>query len=419
LSVNTTGVLQSIFEFDPSVVILAYSWIDDSATDSGDLNLDEVYGSEAYTHVNGMRLANALEQAVAPSFWTAPNALLRLIGHSHGSKVATVAALTLQQRGRRVAHLTILDSPESDTPLEVNGANLLGFYLEQMQITNPSSGYGGGPFVDNYASYFGVSYAGTSNLQNVVEVALDPSTLYHFDDVSGRHSYAAAWYGGAAAGAASQSEPPLGVAWPPSPLTYLPALNQSWPTGTNQFSQWNLQAGSSIHDVFSYDTEALAVSTLGTQGNVQVSSSGTVTFGPAAGSWPAYSIFQGSYTNPGSGDGYGIAFDIVWTAPQVGDYFVVTMEERGLTGAQEVLLVMDGQSFPAGQTSVAINDGAYGSSLLIYMYFAAAPGNTYGQISVSNFSLVEVGDASGYLRVKRLAEAAERAAKRALRAPKR
>ena len=194
-TVNTTGVLQSIAAFDPNAVILAYSWIDDSATDSGDLNLDEVYGSEAYTHVNGIRLANALEQAIASSFWNAPSGLLRIIGHSHGSKVATVAALTLQHRGRRVAHLTICDAPESELTLEANGSNLLGFYLEQMQIANPSCDCAGGAFVDNYASYFGVSYAGTPNLGNIVEVALDPSKLYDFDDPGNRHSYAAAWYG--------------------------------------------------------------------------------------------------------------------------------------------------------------------------------------------------------------------------------
>src|SRR5215467_10450509 len=40
--VNPTGVLQQIVTLDSKAVVLAYSWIDDSATDSGDLNLDEV-----------------------------------------------------------------------------------------------------------------------------------------------------------------------------------------------------------------------------------------------------------------------------------------------------------------------------------------------------------------------------------------
>jgi hypothetical protein len=416
LSVNATGTLQSIFAFDSNAIALAYSWIDDSATDSGVFNLDEVYGSEAYTHVNGIRLANALLQAIAPSFWTS-NGTLRIMGHSHGSKVATVAAYTLQQHGYRVAHLTILDSPESESTLEANAANLLGFYLEKMQISDPSTGYGSGAFIDNYASYFGVSYTGSTNLENVVEVALDPSKLYHVDDPGDRHTYAAPWYGGAAAGASSQKEPRLGFAWPPPPSIYTPALNQTWPTGVNQFSQWNLKAGSSIHDVYSYSTKPLTVAKVSTQGNVKVTSS-AITFGPSAGSWPAYSTFHGSYRNPSTGSGYGICFDLTWTSPQVGDYFVVTMESP-FTFQQEVLLVMDGQSFPAGQTSVAINSRVSDLifSLAIYMFFVAASGNVYGQISVSNFGLVEISSSSGFLEARRQMEMEERTAKRAAVAP--
>jgi hypothetical protein len=113
-----------------------------------------------------------------------------------------------------VAHLTILDAPESDFTLENHAANLLGFYLEQMQIANPSYDCAAGAFVNNYASYFGVGYAGTPNLKNVVEVTLDPYELYPLDDAGDKHSYAATWYGGAAAGTAAQGEPPLGLAWP-------------------------------------------------------------------------------------------------------------------------------------------------------------------------------------------------------------
>jgi Thioesterase domain len=411
LQVNPTGLLQSIAAQDPNAVVLAYSWIDDSATDSGDLYLYEVYRSEAYTHVNGIRLADALEQAIAPSFWDEPTGLLRLIGHSHGSKVATVAALTLQQRGRRVAHLTVLDAPESDLTLDHNASNLLGFYLEQMQIANPSYDCAAGAFVDNYASYFGVGYAGTPNLKNVVEVALDPYELYPLDDAGDKHSYAAAWYGGAAAGASAQGEPPLGLAWPPPPKTFRPALNQNWPGGTDEFNQWQLQAGTSIGDSFSYSTQPLAVTTVSTQGSVQGEPSTKLTFGPNGGD---YSIFQGSYYNSDFGDGYGIAVDILWIAPQTGDYLVVTMESPDL-GVQEVLLVLDGQSAPVGQTSVAINsDVSSVFDLDLYIYFLAA--NSY--VTLSNFRLVEVGSASGYLRARRLAEAGAKSAKRTLREPR-
>jgi pimeloyl-ACP methyl ester carboxylesterase len=414
--VNSTGLLQSIATLHSKAIVLAYSWIDNSATDSGDLNLDEVYRSEAYTHVNGIRLANALMQAIASSFWSTAGSKLRLIGHSHGSKVATVAALTLQQRGLEVAHLTILDAPECEITLEVNGANLLGFYLEEMQILHPFFKCASGAFVDNYASCFGIGYDGAPNLKNIVEVSLDPSKLYDFN-LSDQHSYAAAWYGGAAAGAALQNEPPLGLAWPPPPRTYLPALKQTWPTGTNQFSQWQLALGA-MPDIYTYGTQPLTLATVATEGNVSGDPSSTLVFGPA-GTWPAYSIFQGSYQNPEDSDNYGIAFDIFWTTPFSGDYFVVTMESPDL-GEQEVLLVMDGQSVPEEKTSVAINcdRSSWFSSLSIYIYFLAAQQNTIGRVELSNFRFVVVGSASGYLRSRRLAAAAEKLAKRSVTAPR-
>src|SRR6185295_13101695 len=139
LPVNPTGVLQAIKAFDPRSTVLAYSWIDDSATDGSFEELDEVYQSEAYTQVNGIRLANALIRTLVAGFWTNPANKLHLIGHSHGSKVVTVAALTLQNLGLPLAQLTLLDATESEGTLNANGANFLGFYLQQMTIADPTS----------------------------------------------------------------------------------------------------------------------------------------------------------------------------------------------------------------------------------------------------------------------------------------
>ena len=63
VTVSATGLLQQIASFEPNAVVLAYSWIDDSATSGDIVGLTEVYQSEAYTQINGIRLANALEQA--------------------------------------------------------------------------------------------------------------------------------------------------------------------------------------------------------------------------------------------------------------------------------------------------------------------------------------------------------------------
>ena len=396
------GLLPSIAAWDPRSIILAYSWIDDSATYDDDyIDLDEVYQSEAYTNTNAIRLANALELAIAKSFWDLPGGLLHLIGHSHGSKVATVAALTLQNRGRQVARLTILDSPESSGSLHANAANLLGVYLEMMDLAAPSVDGSAGTFVDNYASYFGVGYTGTANLQKVVDVALAPSQLYDLDDPGDRHTYAAAFYAGAAAGSQAQHEPLLGLAWPPPPRIYQPALNQIWPTGTNQKSQWLLQAGASIIGSCSYGTTPVALTTPTYQGNVTGSPSTGLAFG-SAGTWPAYSIFSGIYLNPEGGDGYGVAFDVFWTAPQAGDYLVVTSEAED--GFEEVLLVMDGVSAPRGVNAVAFND--YATSVVfgirLYIFYLAAARNSNGKVLVSNFRLVEVGSDDGRLRRQRL-----------------
>ncbi|HEV7722530.1 MAG TPA: hypothetical protein VGO60_14660, partial [Iamia sp.] len=269
LIVDSTGVVQQIVAFDSTATVLAYSWIDDSATDSGTLNLAEVYRSEAYTHLNGIRLANALENAIAPSFFAAGGEI-RLLGHSHGSRVATVAAMTLQQRGHAATHLSILDSPEWEPTLAVNGANLLGFYLDQLDIGDPS-GSAGGMYVDSYASYFGVTYTSadpSSPIGNVVQVGLNPSPVYGSVDPSDCHTYAAAWYGGAAAGAAAAQDPPLGLAWPPVPQPHTPTMNQRW--GAPGQDQWLLTAGASRYPTYRYAYHPLAVTTEATQGAVTV-----------------------------------------------------------------------------------------------------------------------------------------------------
>ncbi len=399
--VNPTGMLQSIVAQDPNAIVLAYSWIDNSATDSGVLNLDEVYQSEAYTHINGIRLANALQEAIASSFWTSAGQL-RLIGHSHGSKVVSVAATTLRQRGLGVAHLTILDAPESEPTLEVNAANLLGFYLEEMQIADPSIANSTGAFIDNYGSCFGVGYSGAAKLRNVVEVSLDADEVYDFFEIADLHTYAAAWYGGAAAGAATYGELPLGLAWPPAPQPFQPALNQNWFNGQTEYDQWSLAAGESIRDIYSYGTQPLTVTTLATQGNVQGDPSTQLIFGPTPG---AYSIFQGEYYNFLGGDGYGLGVDIAWSGPQPGEYLAFVVESP-ITGDFEVVAMLDGRSQASDPTSIAIASAVWSetSALSLYVLFYAESST----VTVSNFRSITVGSADGRLRARRLAKAKRR-----------
>lgn len=392
--VTRTGVFQERFIYDVSTVILGYSWIDDSATLlKHDTQLDLVYRSEAYTNVNGLRLAAALEQVFDPSFWTRPGSRLHLIGHSHGSKVATVAALALQSRGRRVDQLTVLDSPESLTTLRANASNLLGHYLNQLTTSSGTGPSGTATFVDNYISEFGAAFAGSANAGRVVEVVLNPLVL-SCADLGNRHSYAAAWYGGAAAAAASSKLPPIGFAWPPPQTPNQPALNQQWPGG----NQWTLTAGAAgslgcgfTAPVWTYSARSTSITREGSTGNVSGSPATGLVFTADTGSGVINSSYSGA-TDFYTWTQFGIAFDVEWTAPAAGDYLVITGSEP-VVGTQEVLLVMDGRSAIAGRNPVSIN-AEVGSWLDFDVYYLPARNNHAGKVTLSDFRRVEVGSAS-------------------------
>ncbi len=388
--IDPTGVVQQINRFDEDATILAYSWIDDSATDSGILNLEEVYASEAYTHLNGIRLANALLDAIVPSFF-ANGGQVHLLGHSHGSRVSTVAAMTLQERGLPATHLSILDSPEDEMPLEANGANLLGFYLEQLEIRDPASETVGGLYVDSYASCYGVAYdsaAAGSPVRNVVDVALSPTHLYGELDFGDRHTYAPAWYGGAADGAARAHRPPVGLGWPPVPHPHTPAMNQEW--GGPGEDQWTLTPGPSLARTYRYATFPLDVEMVDTQGGVTVGD-GEILFRPAGIGTP-WSVYRGRYGAQHL-DQYGIAFDLEWALPDPEELFVVGVGDDGWDAS--TLLVLDGRSIPPGATtSIAINTVVWGLEASITMYFLGDP-TTRDLVRVSHLRYVEVSSADG------------------------
>jgi len=416
LPISTTGLLQQIYDFDPHAVILAYSWIDDSATDPLDVtdpwDVTEVYRSEAYTHTNGLRLADALVSAIDPSFWQGPKPQLRLIGHSHGSRVVTVAAATLQHRGLPVSKLTILDSPEDELTLFGNGANLLGFYFRRMVLAPAPKG-ARGVFVDNYVSLFGECYSLDPALASIVDVALQPGKLFTcLLDPGDCHTYAASFYAGAAAGAEAENEGALGLAWLTPPASHNPALNQNWPTGVDAANQWFLQTGDPIQDASSYATAPLAVTPISQSGTVSGDPASGLVFGSANGAPGGFSSFQGTYVNYTGGDGYGLAVDVNWTGAQPGDYLVIAMESPE-DFELETLLVVDGASAPPPYTSVAIC--SFASTLTSFLplplsiFFYAAGSNSTSQAQIANFRLVEIdSDAAQSLRAQRVALGAAR-----------
>jgi hypothetical protein len=270
--VSSTGMVQDLLASDPNAAVLAYSWIDDSATPVSSYTgiPEDAYLSEAMTTLNGERLAVALEQVLGSEAQF--HGKLQLIGHSHGSRVATVAAVALTDAANPITvnQLTILDSPESsNTDLgyllaEQGASNNDWYFLQDLDIdrADPSA-----TFVDNYVSYFDepfdvISYPGSnSNLSQVVDVSLDAEP-YSALDPAGQHSYAAYWYAGSSEPALTYGNT-VGRQWSPllpgntgptnPPQNLSSSYEQSWDyfdySQSNQFDL-NTYTPSPLNPVF-------------------------------------------------------------------------------------------------------------------------------------------------------------------------
>ncbi len=199
---NFLPLAAAITRQDPEATVLGFSWLDDSATALSPFDARE---SEARTDLNGQRLAAALGQVIAPAF-LANGGRIHLVGHSHGAKVATVAAIALD---RPPAQLTLLDSPENLLARLPGAANHLEGYLPLLAIGAAP----GQTFVDNYFSITGERYDTFPSLQSVVDVQLDPAQFGELsvDDLIARHSYPVAWY----ADSADDRAADVGFSWSP------------------------------------------------------------------------------------------------------------------------------------------------------------------------------------------------------------
>lgn len=277
--VSVAGLAQSIVDADPTAIVLAYSWIDLSATAAltGDGTLESIVRSLAYvgrsesrTQWAGLMLAEALEQAIAPTFYgDFGKGLVHILGHSHGAKVATVATLEMGDFFP-VSHLTLFDSPETgpikqhplinQLPLGVpgigGGENFVWRYLQELEATSgisriPVDGRSPttGTFVDNYYSQtgFGAPFGGYTGLGEVVDVQLRPAELYNNPSTGilgdlgalfSSHDYPPAWYPQASlqnpAGPANTQN---GLAWSPlvnplAPLVLASTYDQFPQSGT-------------------------------------------------------------------------------------------------------------------------------------------------------------------------------------------
>jgi hypothetical protein len=204
---------KALSTLDPKAVVLAYSWLDDAATGTA---LTDARYSESETVPNGKRLAGALNQAIAGSF-TANGGAVHILGHSHGAKVATIAALRLRHRPRQ---LTLMDSPDIPLVATVGAANYLGPYLRKLSIGRRTDQ----TFVDSYISIFGCGYGQEPDLSQIVDVQLVPSQ-YAATDVTDKHLYPPRWYAAAAAdpaaGVGPEWSPLLGTRYQKVGLAYV------------------------------------------------------------------------------------------------------------------------------------------------------------------------------------------------------
>ena len=231
--VSANGMAQDLIASDPNpknALVLAYSWLDEAATPnrptiiSGLAIPEDGNKAGAKTTLNGQRLAVALKQVLGSQKQF--NGKLQLIGHSFGSKVATVAAVALENAASPIAvdQLTLLDSPESDTYFgsylsEYGLTNDNWYFLQNLNIKqNPISGEAS-TVVDNYISAFDepydvVSYT-KSNVKSNTDLNQVIDSVFYPALNTNAHSYAAEWYAGSSEGKATTNGYQAGRLWSP------------------------------------------------------------------------------------------------------------------------------------------------------------------------------------------------------------
>jgi hypothetical protein len=408
VNITPFGLANSILRADPNAVVLAYSWVDESAGAS----LTDDSQSEAYTHMNGVRLAHALEEAL-PSTFHSSGGDLHLIGHSHGSKVATVAAVTLQRDGNandQVAYLTIMDSPEDGSTLafDSNGSNSLWYYLGALNV-------GAGPgqtFVDNYISYLdgpigsiqGVDPLDTStkrsDLQNVVDVDLSAGVSALSLGVADSHAYAWNWYSGAIQNWASNSDPGsvLGgesVLNPNNLGTLAGSYKQSMKKSTDP--QFVLTAGSqtnteSVHSTFSNLT---FTSSSVTTGSTYDSTGLTLKeAGKGAGA-----NFTGKFDISGSvfsGQFSGISFNYQFSNPGEGDQLLIYVDTTTV-GGQELHYAMTGTVAAKQEQFATLSLGSltHDYHANIEVQLVSPSGSTGAAVTITNMQQFTIPNVSG------------------------
>jgi hypothetical protein len=373
--VSPQGMAATLAAKDPNAIVIAFSWIDESATSS----VFSAYPSEARTYRNGLRLADAitellgLESGVTLGEDGAPQ--VHLMGHSHGSKVATVAAAALRRSGQIVEQLSVLDSPESYLTVKIDANNLLWYYLPDVQPGRTA----GTTFVDNTISYFGETYANFPGLSSIVDVSLAPTVLYGEFAVSDNHSYAAAWYAGA-----TSSDSAYGLGWSPLlhpdvPPTLLPGYEQPWtePTPETQFVLSGKPTPAPRTPVFT----ASSLTDVTTTGNASMNA-GVISLATSPTSKGASLTGQLDFESTS----YGLVFTFEFTNATAGDQLSVTI--GGLVDTYQYFVV-DGASAGSGVHSATVSVySSWGGKYPVTFALSSASGSTNPSLTIKDIEQI-------------------------------
>jgi thioesterase domain-containing protein len=365
--VSPAGLAWQLKQSDPDAEVLIYSWVDDSA------QLLPA-PSETFTALNGARLASALEQ-VLPS-GEGPRGL-HLLGHSHGSKVATVAATLLRQGRIHVNHLTILDSPERTTNVtDMNATNHLWYFLPALSIDRGQTA--GTTFVDNSISDlnrrlgliqgydpYALPAVKVSALQQVADVTLDagvlmPSSPSSFDSFA--HRYAPAWYSGGSAAWTANPSPTVANQW--SPLVTNPAVAR--PVAGNSIQLWRT-AGDPQFALVTGQTPAippfdpspapLALKQVVKPFARRPSFDGTVTLSGDGKGQEVTEAYTFKTPPLDDTDAFGISFNLQFTAFEADDQLQITVN-TGIGDTQKQVYVMTARQLRARQGLATLSLGS-------------------------------------------------------------
>ncbi len=142
--INESGLAQEILKADPNARVLAFSWIDESATPTGIFGIPkDAFQSEGHTTMAGMQMAQATMEALAPTYFLG-SGKVHMIGHSHGSarrdgrgrRAAAGRPDELQVQRGRPAHRPRLARRQ---PLRVSGFVAKPDHLPGQARTSPGS----------------------------------------------------------------------------------------------------------------------------------------------------------------------------------------------------------------------------------------------------------------------------------------